>query len=195
MCLRQPLSLWQRLFLGESNILLLFILKNCFRINNDNIIVGIISLSCIYENLQACLDNGGYKMVIEVATLNDLEFLSQNDKHISEKELKTSLGLKRIYVAKLNNDYVGWLRYNLFWDSLPFMNMLYILEDYQKNGFGKEFVEYWEAAMKDLGYKTVMTSTLSNEEAQHFYRKLSYKNSGSLLLKDEPLEIIFTKEL
>lgn len=125
----------------------------------------------------------------------DLEFLLFNDKHISEKELKNSISLDRIYIAEFKNAYIGWLRYNLFWDSIPFMNMLYVFEDYQKNGFGKKLVDFWETSMKTLGYKTVMTSTLSNEEAQHFYRKLLYKDSGSLLLKNEPLEIMFTKEL
>lgn len=49
--------------------------------------------------------------------------------------------------------------------------------------------------MKENGYHLVMTSMLSNEQAQHFYRKLNYVDSGSLLLKNEPLEIIFTKEI
>jgi hypothetical protein len=49
--------------------------------------------------------------------------------------------------------------------------------------------------MKSLGYEMVMTSTLANEQAQHFYRKLGYKDAGSLLLEDEPLEIIFTKSI
>ncbi len=49
--------------------------------------------------------------------------------------------------------------------------------------------------MKSKGYELVMTSTLSNEQAQHFYRKLRYKDAGSLLLDDEPLEIIFTKSI
>ncbi|MCS4464928.1 hypothetical protein JTT01_16190 [Clostridium botulinum] len=49
--------------------------------------------------------------------------------------------------------------------------------------------------MKSKGYELVMTSTLSNEQAQHFYRKLGYKDVGSLLLDDEPLEIIFTKSI
>jgi hypothetical protein len=49
--------------------------------------------------------------------------------------------------------------------------------------------------MKSLSYKLLMTSTLANENAQHFYRKLNYKDAGSLLLPDEPLEIIFIKEV
>lgn len=49
--------------------------------------------------------------------------------------------------------------------------------------------------MKKKGFKLVMTSTLANEDAQHFYRKLGYKDSGCLLLEDEPIEILFTKTL
>ena len=49
--------------------------------------------------------------------------------------------------------------------------------------------------MRQYGYTLDMTSTLSNETAQHFYRKLDYIDSGALLLPGEALEIIFTKQL
>lgn len=73
--------------------------------------------------------------------------------------------------------------------------MLYINENYRNKGIGKKLVEFWETEMKSKSYELVMTSTLSNEQAQHFYRKLGYKDAGSLLLDDEPLEIIFTKSI
>ena len=47
--------------------------------------------------------------------------------------------------------------------------------------------------MKELNYNIVMTSNMSNECSQHFYRKLGYVDTGSLLLLGEPLEIIFLK--
>jgi len=46
-----------------------------------------------------------------------------------------------------------------------------------------------------LRYNLVMTSTQANEQAQHFYRKLGYKDSGCLLLHDDPVEIFFVKQL
>ena len=49
--------------------------------------------------------------------------------------------------------------------------------------------------MLALGYESVMTSTLSNEQAQFFYRRLGYTDCGSLLLPGEALEIIFRKNL
>lgn len=42
-------------------------------------------------------------------------------------------------------------------------------------------VAYWEKQMKTKGYDLVMTSSLSNEAAQHFYHKLNYMDSGALL--------------
>lgn len=98
-------------------------------------------------------------------------------------------------VFEENEGMIGWLRWNLFWDNTPFMNMLYFLEKERGKGFGRQLVSHWEALMKAEGYPLVMTSTQSHETAQHFYRRLGYVDSGALLLKDEPLEIILTKEL
>lgn len=80
-------------------------------------------------------------------------------------------------------------------DNTPFMNMLYVLEGERGNGRGRQLVSHWEALMKAKGYPLVMTSTQSDETAQHFYRKLGYVDAGALLLQDEPLEIILTKAL
>jgi len=46
---------------------------------------------------------------------------------------------------------------------------------------------------RDAGYSVVLTSTQSNESAQHFYRRLGYRDAGGLLLPEEPLEILFVK--
>ena len=90
-------------------------------------------------------------------------------------------------------NFVGWLRYNLFWDNTPFMNMLYFLEDYRGRGYGSKLVSFWEDEMKNKGYKLVLTSTQSNEDAQFFYRKIGYIDNGSFQLPDEPVELILYK--
>lgn len=95
----------------------------------------------------------------------------------------------------LNDVFIGWLRYHLFWDNVPFMNMLYFLEGYRGKGYGGQLIHYWEEEMVKSNYKRVLTSTLSNERAQFFYRKNGYVDCGALLLPDEPLEIILLKNL
>lgn len=134
-------------------------------------------------------------MKVRMAECKDCALLSKHDNHIQECELNSLIKQGRVLVAENHGDFMGWLRWNLFWDNTPFMNMLYLLDGYRNKGYGKEIVDYWENLMKEKGYHLVMTSTLSHEHAQHFYRKLDYIDSGSLLLKNQPLEIIFTKEL
>jgi ribosomal protein S18 acetylase RimI-like enzyme len=134
-------------------------------------------------------------MVIRYAGIADYVWLKEHEKHISEEMLKVKIESNEIYVVEENKELIGWLRYNLFWDNVPFINLLYFLEKYRRNGMGKKLVNYWENEMKKKGYTNVLTSTLSNEEAQHFYRKIGYTEIGGLKYLDEALEIIFCKKL
>lgn len=133
--------------------------------------------------------------MIRYATENDFELLSKYDKHICETELRNCIKAKRIIIMFHDGIFIGWLRFNLFWDNTPFMNMLYFLEDYRRRGYGCQLVSFWEREMSKNNYKMVLTSTQSNEQAQFFYRKIGYVDCGSLLLPDEPLEIILSKVL
>lgn len=133
--------------------------------------------------------------MIRYANKGDIDFISKYDEHISKDELVNIVEHNRVILMFVDDKFVGWLRYSLFWDNTPFMNMLYFLDNERGKGYGKKLVTFWETEMKKLNYKFVLTSTQSNEEAQFFYRKLNYKDNGSLLLPDEPLEIIFYKEL
>ncbi|MFU7517401.1 GNAT family N-acetyltransferase [Clostridium sp. HCS.1] len=135
-------------------------------------------------------------MKIEYGSEVNFQFMLDNDGHVSKELIENKLKEKEIIIASdEDNKIIGWLRYSYFWDNTPFMNMLYINENYRNKGIGKELVLFWENEMKKKGYEFLMTSTLSNEEAQHFYRKLGYKDAGSLLLPNEPLEIIFIKSI
>jgi ribosomal protein S18 acetylase RimI-like enzyme len=75
------------------------------------------------------------------------------------------------------------------------MTHLYLLEGNRRKGIGKRLVKHWEEIMKGKGYKDVLTSTQSNEEGQHFYRKIGYIEIGGFKYLKEPYEIIFHKEL
>ena len=133
--------------------------------------------------------------IFTYAGQEDFEWLRTKDYHIDATILKRKIDAKEILVAKSNGKIIGWLRFGLFWDLIPFMNMLVIEEEYRNKGIGKKLVQCWEREMKKSNFTLVMTSSLSNENAQHFYRKLGYVDAGSLLLPKEPLEIIFTKAI
>lgn len=134
-------------------------------------------------------------MKIRIAGPEDIPALREHDRHISPRELETSVRLGRVYGAEEEGEFAGWLRYNLFWDNTPFMNLIYVLDGYRGRGCGRLLVKYWEDRMKRAGYGTVMTSTQSNEYAQHFYDRLGYTAVGGFVLPGEPYELIFAKKL
>lgn len=147
------------------------------------------------DGAQASVEITGGITMIRYADESDFETMKGCDKHISESELQNAIRAKRILLMYDNDCFIGWLRYNLFWDEIPFMNMLYVLEEYRAQGYGGRLLDFWEKEMADCGYEMVLTSTLSSEQAQFFYRKNGYVDCGSLLLPGEPLEIILRKEL
>lgn len=132
---------------------------------------------------------------IRTASPDDLAALSRRDRHIRPRELEHSLRLGRVYVAEERGELAGWLRWNLFWDNTPFLNLLFVLEDRRGTGAGRALTEHWEGRMRQAGYETVMTSTQASEYAQHFYERLGYEAVGGFLPPGEGYELIFCKKL
>ncbi len=133
---------------------------------------------------------------IQYANDADYDYIKEHDRHVLESLIARKIKENEIFIIRdQQNVNMGWLRYGYFWDSIPFLNMIWLDEQYRGKGAGKEAVLFWEQRMKERGSGKVMTSTLANEQAQHFYRKLGYKDSGCLLLENEPLEILLVKSI
>lgn len=136
---------------------------------------------------------------VRYVKLEDQEFWYRLDKHLPKQEFERKVREKRGYVLLSDENPVGLLRHNLFWDNTPFCTMLYIDEDSRNKGYGKMLMEYWEKDMKEQGYDMLLTSTQVDEEAQHFYRKLGYKDCGGLLIDipehAQPMELFLIKSL
>lgn len=131
---------------------------------------------------------------IRIAEENDFEVLHKNDKHVSAEILKKKIADKNILIAEVGSELAGWLRYNFFWDEIPFMNMLFVIEKFRDKGVGSSLVKEWERLMLVCGHKTLLTSAQANEYSQHFYRKLGYKDLGGFTPFGEEYEIIFGKQ-
>ena len=131
--------------------------------------------------------------------MEDRDFWFRLDKHISEEEYGNKVRDKRGYVLTENGRPAGLLRYNLFWDNTPFCTMLVVDWDYQGKGYGGKLMAHWERDMKSQGYCMMLTSTQVDESAQHFYRKLGYKDCGGFVIDipgyEQPMEMFLVKEI
>lgn len=99
------------------------------------------------------------------------------------RKLRDGLG----YVLLADERPVGVLCYQLFWEELPFLCLLRLDAPCRGRGYGRAAMNQWEEEMRTAGYRMVLTSTQVNEGAQHFYRKLGYKDCGCLVLDEGPL--------
>lgn len=119
---------------------------------------------------------------IRYVQVDDKAFWYSLDKHLPETEFIKKVQDKRGYIILKNNNPIGLLRYNLFWDNTPFCAMLFIDLEYQGKGYGM-----------------LLTSTQVNETAQHFYRKLGYKDCGGFVIDipkyEQPMEMFLIKSI
>ena len=124
-----------------------------------------------------------------------IKYVSEDDKsfwftldNLSEKEFELKIRDKRGYIISDGDKPIGVMRYNLLWDNVPFLTLIHFDKAYHRKGFGSQAMLHWENEMRELGYDIVITSTQVDEQAQHFYRKLGYKDKGGLFLDNTPWE-------
>ena len=119
------------------------------------------------------------------------------DQHLPESLFDEKVRCGQGYVCVEGEKIIGVLRYNLFWDNTPFCTMLFIDSDHRNRSYGRQLMERWERDMKAQGYGMLMTSTQVDEDAQHFYRKLGYKDCGGFVVDapgyEQPMEMIMIK--
>ncbi len=129
----------------------------------------------------------------------DRAFWFRLDRHLPEAEFERKARDRQGYVLTVDGAPAGILRYNLFWDNTPFCTLLFIDAPFRRRGLGRLLMARWEADMKALGYDLVLTSTQADEDAQHFYRKLGYRDCGGLVIglpgRAQPMELILIKAL
>ena len=136
---------------------------------------------------------------IKYVEAKNKDFWYSLDKHLPENEFEKKVRDKQGYVLFEDGKEIGLLRYNLFWDNTPFCTMIFVERSRQKSGYGKALMEHWERDMKEQGYGMVLISTQVDEGAQHFYRKLGYKDCGGFIIDipgyEQPMEMFMIKSI
>lgn len=127
-------------------------------------------------------------MNIRLMTLADKKFVMSIDKHVDDEKYDRRVYSKCGYIICEENEEVGVMFHTVLWDNLPFMNFIFVRDEFRGKGIGSKAILSWEEEMRKQGYKMVLISTQVDEMAQHLYRKLGYIDCGSLLFNGTPFE-------
>ena len=130
---------------------------------------------------------------IRYAKNEDYDLITQIDNTIDKNHFLSWTQNRQVIVAFVGGRLAGWLQYNLFIEKLPFINRLYLFEEYQRQGIGTGMVKFWECEMLDKGFSQLMLSTEKTNSALEFYKKLGYKELGSFDYFGEHDELLLGK--
>lgn len=135
-------------------------------------------------------------MEIRLAAAKDKKQILKYDCHIHHNKVGECIYNGLVDVLCDGEKIIGVLRYNLFWQSIPFLDLICIDEAYRGQGWGSKMMAAWEESMKRMGYSYVMLSTQENETAYLFYEKIGYRRIGAFLPPEQEAdEIMYLKEL
>ena len=135
-------------------------------------------------------------MMIRAAVPSDLNGVRNYDRHIPLPRLEDCIRRGQVDVLLIDGRIAGILRWSLFWQSIPFLDLIYLDDAIRGQGWGTEMMELWEMNMTDLGYEHVLLSTQEDEPGKFFYEKLGYTLCGSFLPPDQDApELMHRKEL
>ena len=136
---------------------------------------------------------------ISYATMQDKKYALSIGNDMPEREFDLKVRDKRCYILREGKEIIGIMRYNLIFDFVPFLSLIWLDESCQGKGYGTQAMKFWEDEMRGLGHKMIMISTQVDEDGQHFYRKLGYKDMGAIVMDippyQQPLEMFIGKAL
>lgn len=155
--------------------------------------LGLLLDFTLYD-VQARLDMP--PVTVTIAAKDDFKEVRKFDPHISDEVLSACIEAGQVYLLWTPDEAIGVCRYSMFWQTFPFLDLLYIDESHRGMGYGKSLMEYWENVMKSSGHKYVMLSTQENETSRFFYEKAGYRCSGSFLPPEQHHEeLMYVKQL
>lgn len=106
-------------------------------------------------------------MEIRLADSKDKQKIIKYDNHIHHNKVGECIWNQLVYVLCDEKKIVGVLRYSLFWQAIPFLDLLYIDENYQGKGYGRQMMEYWESVMQRMKYKFALTDLKKTQSLQY----------------------------
>ena len=132
------------------------------------------------------------------ASEEDVDYLANND-HLSREKVEGKLKRKEYIIVKQGNEYMGFLRFSLFWSEIPYIDVISVEDEHQRKGVGKSMVELLEDFAVKNGQKIIMSSSEQEEpEPQKWHKKIGFHEAGIINdfspIQDVP-EVIFIKKI
>jgi len=112
--------------------------------------------------------------------------------------IKRKVEQREIIVAERAGRLVGYLRFEYLWSVVPYIALIWVVEDQRQQGIGRAMLHYLENVLLEQGHTVLYSSSQANEpEPQAWHRHVGFKECGFITGINEGGigEVFFRKNL
>ena len=126
--------------------------------------------------------------------------LDPHSKYIDPKKIKQKLEANEIIVALGDAAPVGLIKFSYFWATRPYMDLIWLKDEYRGHGIGKQLLSFLEKYLVKEGHLYLMTSSEKDEiTPQKWHMSQGFLPCGELTSLNLPMnntsEAFFYKKL
>ena len=117
---------------------------------------------------------------------------------IPAEVIKRKVEQREIIVAEKAGRLVGYLRLEYLWSTVPYIALIWVVEDQRQQGIGRAMLHYLENVLRQQGHTALYSSSQANEpEPQAWHRHVGFEECGFIagITEGGVGEIFFRKDL
>ena len=133
--------------------------------------------------------------MLRAAVESDVTFLRDFSSQPRDEQLRAQIRDGRLLIIESLEVPVGFIKFSVLWELVPFMEVIVIRNDYRGRGIGRRAVRDWEELMGARSFNLTIVSTQADETAQNFWRRIGYQDCGTLALPDRPIELFMYRDI
>jgi N-acetylglutamate synthase-like GNAT family acetyltransferase len=133
---------------------------------------------------------------VRFAALADLSFLQQRSRILAQV-MKRKVEWQEIIVAEWHGNLIGSLHLEYLWSSVPYIALIYVLPEYQRQGVGRALLRFIETFLGKQGHGALYSSSQADEpEPQAWHRQVGFEGCGIIAgINNGVGEVFFSKKL
>lgn len=135
---------------------------------------------------------------IKYATKDDLDVCHVFDKYNTNEVLLEKIQRDMVILAWLDKSCAGYLRWDWFWNRLPYLSLIQVNAQERNKGVGFKLINNWQQTLKEQNFDFILSSSQKNEpSAINWHLRQGFQQIGQLssLNEDGSEEIFMRKEL
>ena len=133
----------------------------------------------------------------DLPAIREIDLLFEGHPHAADVLRRAITEGKIVLAESAQGGVVGYVRWDYFWDSIPFCLTARVKPQHQRRGVGHRLYERIEDTFRRRGCRFWLSSTEeTNESSRRFHESIGFRPIGKLAeLGQDVSEIFYRKEI